>query len=582
MTSPTPQSPADRAVPTEWRAKPFDPAQAPEHWRNDRARLAIESPGTRVVFATPAALALFGAKDIEALEGRLVGGEGPSARRLRHLAATLRIGEPPRLERMRFFVDRREAAVNLSCARFGELAGASWLLVSAPALGPAEPEPDREPESEPEPSAAPASIRAEDMQPDDPAPPLPGEPPPPKSRFLWTLDEKGRFGAAHPVLLAAVGAGAPRRGETLEFLLSRVQITRGDELASVVAARETFADALVEWPAARAGRVRHIALSAAPLFGPHREFMGYRGYGLLGEEIESQRPSRDDGAPGASAERAEAALAGVADETTAALEAASDDDLEASNATPSETPAWQDEAMLATPTPDIQLVEEDRPAPADGEAPPAPPETSREAAANESGPALFDASADGYETESGMALPEVFAEPDGNELAPAIPETGGIGDSETRQAPAPGESSAEPYRSEPASAPPETSAGSMPPSSSRPGRRRRSSTKLGTGRALRRSARLQRNLRLPSRPLRRLRVPLKALWASMGRSRAGRLSEPSPGRRRRCCSRLPSNPWRASRIRRSSQRNSKRSNCPPRRPAPPPMIGRARNQPLRR
>ena len=35
-------------------------------------------------------LALFGAKDREALEARLVQGDGPSARRLRHLAATLR------------------------------------------------------------------------------------------------------------------------------------------------------------------------------------------------------------------------------------------------------------------------------------------------------------------------------------------------------------------------------------------------------------------------------------------------------------------------------------------------------------
>ena len=80
-------------------------------------------------------LALFGADDFEALESRLIEGEGPSARRLRHLAGTLPVGEPSRLERMGFVLDRRPTSVNLRCARVSAPRGATWLLVSVPALG---------------------------------------------------------------------------------------------------------------------------------------------------------------------------------------------------------------------------------------------------------------------------------------------------------------------------------------------------------------------------------------------------------------------------------------------------------------
>ena len=86
-------------------------------------------------------LALFGAKDREALEARLVRGEGPLARRLQRLAATLPIGEPPRLEPMRVVVDRRMANVNLRCVRIAGPEGATWLLASVPVLGVATDEP---------------------------------------------------------------------------------------------------------------------------------------------------------------------------------------------------------------------------------------------------------------------------------------------------------------------------------------------------------------------------------------------------------------------------------------------------------
>ena len=235
-------------------------------------------------------LALFGAKDREALEARLVQGDGPSARRLRRLAATFAFDEAPRLEQMRLMVGRRLASVNLHCARMAGPGGANWLLVTAPALGAASDEP-----------LAPAKDR-EAPQPEDVLVPDLGEkpaphaasPPSPNARFLWTLDEEGRFGAPHPVLVAAVGTNAPERGESLEAFFRRVGMDGGDELARVVGEQETFSRVTLEWPWSGLDRRRLIALSAAPMFGRQREFLGYRGFGVLGEEIDAVAMPEDN------------------------------------------------------------------------------------------------------------------------------------------------------------------------------------------------------------------------------------------------------------------------------------------------
>ena len=228
-------------------------------------------------------LAMFGAKDCEALEARLVRGEGPTARRLRHLAATLPIGEAPRLEQMRLVVDRRPAGVNLRCARISGPEGAPWLLLSVPALGGASDEP-------PAPAKDPETPRRGDVATPNLAvtlPPQRARAPPSHSRFLWTLDEDGCFGESDPVLVAAVGANAPCRGESVDALLGRAGLTGGDELVRVLEHRQTFSGVTVEWPLSGFAGRRLIELFAAPMFGRQREFLGYRGFGVLGAEIEA-------------------------------------------------------------------------------------------------------------------------------------------------------------------------------------------------------------------------------------------------------------------------------------------------------
>ncbi len=279
MTQP-PSSAAEPAVQPQEEAAGFDPQLAPPDWLRDHARFAIGFPPLRIIEASPALLALFGVSDAKALEARLIRGEGPSARRLRHLAATMPVGEPARLEGMRFVVDRRPMSVNLRCARVCGPGGATWLLASIPALGVASAEPDQR--------AAPPF--------EDPATADLG-PPPSNSRFLWTLDEEGRFGPAHAVLVAAVAANAPRRGETVEALVRRAEFDSGDELVRVLGRRQTFAGVGVGWPLPDSDRRRAVALSAAPLFGRNREFLGYRGFGVLGEDIEPASSPQAEAAP---------------------------------------------------------------------------------------------------------------------------------------------------------------------------------------------------------------------------------------------------------------------------------------------
>jgi PAS domain S-box-containing protein len=297
LTHSPPSSAADfNVLSREQAAAAFDPHDAPAEWLADNARLAILFPQGFVVSASPAMLALFDARDFEALETRLARGEGPSARRLRRLAETLPVGEP-RLEQMRLVVERRPAGFNLRCVRIGAPQGASWLLASVPVLGA-------------------ASGDREAPRPEDAAPPDQSETPP-NSRFLWTLDDEGRFGPAHPVLAAALGANAPCRGESVEALVRRAGLD-GGELIRAIGERQTFSNVTVAWPLP-ASRRRLVALSAAPSFGRHREYLGYRGFGVLGEEVEAAAPA--DGDQGAETEGFVSELSPSADNAGAEAQA---------------------------------------------------------------------------------------------------------------------------------------------------------------------------------------------------------------------------------------------------------------------
>jgi PAS domain S-box-containing protein len=242
----------------------------------DGARLLIIDAQGRIVYATQDARELFGAKDRSDLQDRLLAGEGPTARRLSHLTTSLPIGEAPRLERLRYFSKRRPASVNLRCARIQVPDGAAYLVIWAPPAGAGRDA------TRPIDLAGTAAQAADALGADAPGP---STKPLMKSRFLWSLDKEGRFGASDRVLVAALGANAPLPGETLDALRLRTGLAHGDDLVRAVEERETFSDVPIVWPSASENTRFRIRLSAAPVFERGHDFGGFRGFGRLDEAI---------------------------------------------------------------------------------------------------------------------------------------------------------------------------------------------------------------------------------------------------------------------------------------------------------
>ena len=83
----------------------------------------------------------------------------------------------------------------------------------------------------------------------------------------------------------------------MRLLSAALELDGGEALARALGERRTFSGLRVEWPLPEPGRRRRVALSAAPLFGRHREFLGYRGFGVLGQEFEAVAAPEADFSP---------------------------------------------------------------------------------------------------------------------------------------------------------------------------------------------------------------------------------------------------------------------------------------------
>ena len=248
--------------------------------------IALVDADGRTVAVTPFGLSLLGAADRADFQRRFLSGDGPGARRMRHLAATLSVADGPRLERIRRFDGARAKTVNVRCLRVAAPDGAAFLVLAADDAGFA--------------GAAPTGF----AEPDAPAPAAvsPQAETPKRSRFLWSLDGEGRFGAPDPSLAAALGARAPKAGETIEAACrgaGGAGVENGDALVSAAAKRETFSGLTVLWRAGDGARTLPITFSGAPLFDSAREFVGFRGFGTIGEAIGAAPPVALSPAPGA-------------------------------------------------------------------------------------------------------------------------------------------------------------------------------------------------------------------------------------------------------------------------------------------
>jgi PAS domain S-box-containing protein len=172
-------------------------------------------------------------------------------------------------------------------------------------------------------------------------------------RFVWHVDEDGRFAIASDEFVQLVGPRTARVGGTWNAIAADLTLDPNDQVKRALASRETWSGIIVSWPVDDSDKRLPIELSGLPVFDRDRTFRGYRGFGVcrdidhINALIRVRREARKD--PMSSAELSSPAPA-QRDDTTAvpiaaekadALEPAKPDDAVAApdDSSPSEVPA---------------------------------------------------------------------------------------------------------------------------------------------------------------------------------------------------------------------------------------------------
>ncbi|WP_156381388.1 histidine kinase dimerization/phospho-acceptor domain-containing protein [Aurantimonas sp. Leaf443] len=108
-------------------------------------------------------------------------------------------------------------------------------------------------------------------------------------RFVWRIDEQGRFRSLSPEFAAAVG---PRSADVLDLGFREVASAYGldpdGEVQQLLERRDTWSGRTVYWPVENSARKAPIDLAALPVYARDRSFDGFRGFGIvrLAETIE--------------------------------------------------------------------------------------------------------------------------------------------------------------------------------------------------------------------------------------------------------------------------------------------------------
>jgi PAS domain S-box-containing protein len=114
-------------------------------------------------------------------------------------------------------------------------------------------------------------------------PPWSGEPPPPRRnplRFVWQMDAEGRFSLGSDEFTRLIGS---RTAAALGRLWSEIAEELGLDpqglVDRAVATHDTWSGVTLNWPVDGGTRLP-VDLSGLPIYDPHRNFIGYRGFGV--------------------------------------------------------------------------------------------------------------------------------------------------------------------------------------------------------------------------------------------------------------------------------------------------------------
>ncbi|MGI9353142.1 MAG: PAS domain S-box protein [Rhizobiaceae bacterium] len=101
-------------------------------------------------------------------------------------------------------------------------------------------------------------------------------------RFAWTVDENSKFTFVSEELADAVGSlPADIVGLHWRDIADALGFDKDNVIASLLEQKDTWSGKIVLWPVGDTGKVVPVNLAALPVFGPDRNFEGFRGYGKI-------------------------------------------------------------------------------------------------------------------------------------------------------------------------------------------------------------------------------------------------------------------------------------------------------------
>jgi PAS domain S-box-containing protein len=246
--------------------------------------LVWDRAGERLLWTSPAAEGLQDAFTDEA--GRVIPGFRAHAR-IKALAAGLAPRQGVRQERLRLDPARPWLPVATLC-RLALLENGESVLVTALAG------------AVPRASLLPRTVRRTEAAVLEPAAQTEAEAAPQPERragpirFIWHTDAETRFTDVSPDLAQAVGAMAGNIvGQTWEEVARSVVEDPDGTVAALFAGRETWSGRTIFWNIDNSRLRVPVDWAGMPVFGPGRELIGFRGFGLLRMDAVQEREMPD-------------------------------------------------------------------------------------------------------------------------------------------------------------------------------------------------------------------------------------------------------------------------------------------------
>src|SRR5262245_8061326 len=100
-------------------------------------------------------------------------------------------------------------------------------------------------------------------------------------RFVWQVDQEGRFGVTSPEFLGLIGPGiAAALDRPWVDVAAELALDPEGHFARVLASHDTFSGIQLSWPIEGTSERLPVELSGLPVFEGTRSFRGYRGFGV--------------------------------------------------------------------------------------------------------------------------------------------------------------------------------------------------------------------------------------------------------------------------------------------------------------